>query len=110
MYMKNTRIPIFPDRHSNFSFLVPLSICLSGIVSILDDQILWSVIVSSGEVRFKDILRTHRITCLGINGCTRHVWYHRITTIHGVLGIAERMVCGSWLWEPDVAPVAPEMA
>ena len=96
--------------HSHLLFLVPLSICLSGIVSVFDNQIFWSIIVSSREVRFKDILRTPCITCLGINRCARHVRNHGIPAVHSILGVAKRVVFGGWLWEPDVASVTTEVA
>ena len=106
MYMHTAR----SVSHSTLLFLVPLSIRLSSIVSVFDNQIFWSIIVSSREIRFKDILRTPCITCLSINRCARHVRNHGIPALHGILGIAKRVVFGCWLWEPDVASVATEVA
>ena len=106
MYMHTAR----SDSHSTLLFLIPLSIRLSSIVSVFDNQIFRSVIMSSREVRFKNILRTPCITCLGINRCARHVRNHGIPALHGILGIAKRVVFGCWLWEPDVASVTTEVA
>ena len=103
--------PVALDQPGSFSlFVVPLSIRLGRIVSILDYQIFWSVVVATREIRFEDVLCAPRITCLSINRCTRHVRHHCITAIHGVFSIAERMVLGCWLREPDVTSVTTEMA
>ena len=106
MYIHTAR----SDSHSALLLLVPLSISLSSIVSVFDNQIFRFIIVSSREVRFKNILRTPCITCLGINRCARHVRDHGIPAVHGILGVAERVIFGCWLWEPDVAPVTTEVA
>ena len=36
--------------------------------------------------------------------------HHRVTAAHGILSITKRVVFRRWLWEPDVASVATEMA
>ena len=35
---------------------------------------------------------------------------HGVPSAEGVLGVAERVVLGCWLREPDVAPVTTEVA
>ena len=50
--------------------LLSLTVGLSGIVTILDDQILSSVIVSSREVAVEDSLGTRCVSFLSIDGCS----------------------------------------
>jgi hypothetical protein len=38
------------------------------------------------------------------------VWNHGVAAAEWILGIAQWVVFWCWLWEPDVASVAAEMA
>ena len=99
--------PILSDP---LHLLSPLTIGLSRIITVLDYQILWPIVVSSGEVRVENILRTFCITLLRIDRRTGHVRNHGVASAEGVLCVAEWVILGCRLWEPDIAPVAAEMA
>lgn len=76
----------------------------------MDNQILRAVVLTAGEVRVQDFLGAFGVADLRIDGGTRHVGDHGITTTPGVLGVAERVVLGGGLGEPDVTTVATEVA
>jgi hypothetical protein len=50
------------------------------------------------------------ISLLSIERCTGHVGNHGVSAAEGVLGVAEWVVLGCWLREPDIASVAAEVA
>jgi len=91
-------------------FLLSLTVGLSGIITILDNQVLRSVVVSAREVAVQDGLGTSRISLLSIDGCSRHVRDHGVPASPWVLCSSEWVVLGCWLWEPDVTTVAVELA
>jgi hypothetical protein len=76
----------------------------------MHNQILRSIILASTEVTLQNTLHTSRIPCLRIQTRARHVGNHAIAALHGVLGVAQGMVLGCGLREPDVAAVAVQVA
>jgi hypothetical protein len=61
------------------------------------------------EVALENRFRACRISLLRIDRRTTHMRHHGISTAHGVLCVAERMLLGRWLWEPDVTAVAVQV-
>ena len=66
--------------------------------------------MASAEVRLEDVLRALRIPLLRIDRGTGHMGNHGVASAEGVLCVPERVVFGCWLWEPDVASIAAEVA
>lgn len=81
-----------------------------GIVTLVDNEVFRPVVEAAREVAFQDGLGALGITDLGIDRATGHVRNHGIATAPWVLGIAERVVLGSGLGEPDVSSVASKVA
>lgn len=106
---RETPAPNSPYQVSSLH-LVSLAISLGSIVTTMDDQILWAVIVLSAKVALDDSLCSKGITLLGVNGGSTHVWNHSVSTTEGVLGIAERVVFGCGLREPNVTAIATKVA
>ena len=93
-----------------FSFgLLALTIGLGSVVSLVDNKILGTVVLLSGEVAGKDSLGTVGVTLLCIEGSTRHVRDHGVTATEGVDGVAQRVVLGSGLREPDITTITGEV-
>lgn len=90
--------------------LLALTVSLGGVVTLVDDQILRAVVLTAREVAVEDSLGTVGVTDLSVNGGTRHVGDHGVTAAPGVLGVAQRVVLGSGLGEPDITTVATEVA
>lgn len=90
--------------------LLALAVRLGGVITIVDDKILRAVVVTAGEVAVQDALGAVGVADLSINRGTGHVGHHGIATTPGVLGVAERVVLGSGLGEPDITTVAAEVA
>ena len=76
----------------------------------MHNQILWSVVVLAGEVALQDRLGAISVSLLSVERGTGHVGDHGISAAEGVLGVAEGVVLGCWLREPDVSSVAAEVA
>lgn len=91
-------------------FLLTLTICLGGIIALVNDEILRLVVLAAGEVRLENSLGTSSVALLRIDGGTGHVGNHGIASAPWVGGVAERMVLGGGLREPDVTTVAAEVA
>lgn len=91
-------------------FLVPQSVRPSGVVTIVDDQVLGTVIMLSRKVALDDGLGTSSVSLLSIDGGTRHVGNHSVSTAEGVLGVAQGVVLGGGLREPNVTTVSAEMS
>jgi len=89
--------------------LLPLAVCLCGIVALVDNQIFRPIVVLPGEVRLQDALHASSVALLGIDGRARHVGNHGITSTPWVLGSSEWVIPRRWLWEPDITAVAAEM-
>lgn len=92
------------------SLLGTLTVGLGGVVTTLDDKILRSVVVLASEVAFEDSLGTVGVSDLSIDGGTGHVRNHGVTTSPWVGGVAQRVVLGCGLGEPDVTTVSAEVA
>jgi hypothetical protein len=97
--------PIFTS-----SLFRTLPICLGGVVTLVDDQILGSVILAAREVALEDVLGTRCVSRLCIQRRAGHVRNHAIATVHGVLCVAERMILWCGLWEPDITTIAVKVA
>lgn len=93
-----------------FSSLGSLAVCLCNVVAILDDKILWPIVVLAGEVALENGLGAIGVTLLGIDRGTGHVRDHGVAAAPGVLGVAQRVVVGSGLREPDITTVTSEVA
>ena len=99
-------VKLFPFYPSN---LLALAVSLGGILTLVDNQILRAVVLTTGEVRVQDVLGTLGVADLGVDGGTRHVGDHGVTTAPGVLGVAERVILRSGLGEPNITTVATEL-
>lgn len=75
----------------------------------MDDKVLRPVVKLAAKVALQDGLGTISVALLGVERSTRHVRDHGIATTEGVLGIAERMVLGGGLGEPDITTVSAEV-
>jgi hypothetical protein len=73
------------------------------------DQVLWSVVLSSAEIAVEDSLCAVGVTLLGVDRGSADVGHHGVSSAKGVLGVAERVVFGRGLGEPDVSSVAAEV-
>ena len=89
--------------------LLPLTIGFCGIVALVHNQVLQSVVFLTAEVTLKNVLGALCVSLLRINRCSAHVRNHRVSASEGVGGITEWMVLRCWLWEPDITAVAAEM-
>jgi hypothetical protein len=89
--------------------LSTLTICLGGIVSVDNNQILRAVIVLASEVRLENSLRAICVSLLSIEGCTGHVRNQGVSATEGVLCVSEDVVLGCGLREPDISSVAAEV-
>lgn len=76
----------------------------------MDNQVLRTVVLTAGEVAFENVLGTVGVADLRIDGGTRHVGNHSVTATPGVLGVAERVILGGGLGEPDITTVSAEVA
>ena len=90
--------------------LCTLSVSFRCIVTILHNQILGTVIMLSAQVALQNRLGAISVSLLRIEGSTRHVGNHGVSAVEGVLGVAERVVLGSGLWEPNVTAITAEVA
>jgi hypothetical protein len=66
--------------------------------------------VAAGEVAVQDGLGTLGVADLGVDGGTGHVRNHGVAAAPRVFGVAQRVVLGGGLGEPDVTTVAAEVA
>jgi hypothetical protein len=102
--------------HTNFELLAgnidlsTLTVCLGGVVTTVDDQVLSAVVVLASEVAGEDSLGAIGVTLLGVEGGTGHVRNHGVTAAEGVLGSAEDVVTRSGLGEPDITTVTGKVA
>jgi hypothetical protein len=76
----------------------------------VDDEVLVLVVETAGEVRVEDGLCALCVALLRVDRGARHVGDHGVASAPGVLCVAERVVLGRGLGEPDVAAVAAELA
>ena len=90
--------------------LLPLTVRLGGIVTIVHDQIFGSVIESARKVRVEDSLGASGVALLGIERGTRHVWDGGVPASPvDVRSVAQRVVLGCGLREPHITTVAAEL-
>ena len=62
------------------------------------------------QVALQNTLHTVGISLLSIQRRAGHVRHHGVSTAEGVLGVAQRVVLGSGLWEPHVTTIAAQVA
>lgn len=91
-------------------FLLPQSVRPGGVVTIVDDQVLGAVVVLSRKVALDDGLGTSSVSLLSIDGGTRHVGNHSVSTTERVLGVAQGVVLGGGLREPNVTTISAEVS
>lgn len=104
---------LFSERDRDTKSLCPqaLTVSLGGIVSLVADQVLWSVVLASTEVLVQNGLGASGVAGLCIDGGTRHVRHHGVTTSPGrVRGVSEWVFLGCGLWEPHITSVSTELA
>lgn len=90
--------------------LVSLAISLGDIVTVPDNEVLEPVVMATAEVAVEDALGALGVADLSIDRGTGHVGNHGIATTPWALDIAERMVLGSRLGEPNVTSITTEVA
>ena len=90
--------------------LRPITISLGGIITLINNQILRSIIMLATQITLQDRLGAIGISLLRIERCARHVRDHGVSAAEGVLGVAEDVVFWCGLREPDVSSVAAEVA
>ena len=95
--------------HSTGLYLVPLTISLGGIVTLVDNEIFRPVVVAAGEVALENSLGTSCIALLSIDRSTGHVRNHGIAAAPWVLCISKRVLLGSGLREPDITTIPVEL-
>ena len=76
----------------------------------MNNQILRLIVLPAAKVALEDRLRPRRVALLGVDRRAGHVRHHGVSAAEGVLGVAERVVLGCRLREPNVAAVAAEVA
>lgn len=81
-----------------------------SVLTLVDDEVLRAVVVATGEVALQDSLGALGVADLGVDGGTGHVGNHGVSTTQRTGDVAERVVLGSGLREPDVTTVAAEVA
>jgi len=105
---------LFDSRSFRLSVCVLLALTLAvglgGIVTLVNDEIGFVVVLTTTEVAVEDGLCALCVSLLCIQAGTRHVSNHTVATAHGVLGVSERVVLWCWLREPDITTVAVELA
>ena len=98
-------------RPRHLFHLISLAVCLGRIVTLVHDQVLWSVVFLAAEVRLEDVLHTGGVALLRIDRGTRHVWHGGVASApSGVLGVTQRVFLWSGLWEPHITSIATELA
>lgn len=91
-------------------FLGTLAVGLGGVVTTVNDQILRAVVELASEVALQDGLGAVGVALLRIQRGTRHVGDHGVAAAEGVLGVAQDVVLGCGLGEPNITTVAAEVA
>lgn len=85
------------------------TVSLGNIVTSVDNKILVLVVIATREVAVQDLLGALGVPDLGIDRGTGHVGNHGVAAAPGALHVAERVVLGSGLGEPDVTTVASQV-
>lgn len=76
----------------------------------MDNQILGSVVEAAREVGVQDVLDTLGVPLLSIERSARHVRHSGVAAAERALGVAQGVVLGRGLGEPDVTTVAAQVA
>jgi len=76
----------------------------------MHNQILRAVVEATREVAVEDRLDTVGVALLSVERGSRHVGDHGVASAKWVLCVAEGVLLGRGLREPDVAAVAAEVA
>lgn len=92
------------------SLLLALAVGLGGVVAAVHNQILRAVVEAAAQVAVQNGLGAVGVALLGIQGSTRHVGDHGVSATKGVLGVAQDVVLGCRLGEPDITTVAAQVA
>lgn len=87
-----------------------MTVGLGGVVTLVDDEILGTVVLLTREVAGEDSLGAISVALLSVERGTRHVGDHGVAAAEGVLGSAQGVLAGSGLGEPDITTVAGEVA
>jgi len=96
---------------SNALLLVrTLTISLGSVITSVNNQILWSVVVLATQIALQDSLGAVCVSLLGIEGGTGHVRNHCVSAAEWVLCVSEWVVLWCWLREPDVSSITAEVA
>jgi hypothetical protein len=91
-------------------FGLTLAVRLGRVVALVDNKVLRLVVFTTREVRVEKGLGTSCVALLRIDRGTRHVGNHGVASAPWVLCVAERVVLGRGLREPDVTTVATELS
>ena len=75
----------------------------------MDDKVLGPVVLATRPVRVENGLGTGGVALLGVDRGTGHVGDHGVASAPGVLGVAQRVVLGRGLGEPDITTVSAEV-
>lgn len=90
--------------------LLALTVGLGGVITLVDNKILGTVVLLAREVAGENSLGAVGVALLSVERGTRHVGDHGVAAAEGVLGSAQGVVLGSGLGEPDITTVASEVA
>ncbi len=94
----------------SYLHLCALAIGFGGVIAVLADQVLRSIVVLAREVRLQDIPGSFGIPCLRIERSTAHVRNHAISASHCILSSPEWVILWCGLWEPDISTISVQMA
>lgn len=86
-----------------------LTVSLGRVITICNNQILWSVVVLAAQVTFQDSLGAICVSLLSIERGTGHVRNHGVSAAEWVLCVSEGMILWCWLREPNITTVSAEV-
>jgi hypothetical protein len=86
-----------------------LAVSLSGVIPFVDDKVLWSIVLTASEIAVEDRLDAVSVTDLGIDRGARHVRNHGVAAAPWALDIAEWVVLGGGLREPNVTTISAKL-
>jgi hypothetical protein len=94
----------------NHNRLFTLTVCLGGVVALVNYKILRLIIFPSREVGVKNSLGASGVSLLCVDRGTGHVGNHGVASAPWVLSVAEWVVLGRGLGEPDITTISTEVA
>jgi len=100
-------------HHSSVGVLLALTLTVSlgSVVTLVDNEVLGPVVLATAEVLIQDVLDTGGVALLGVDRGTGHVRDGGVSAAPGAVGgVAERVVLGCRLREPDVTTVTAKLA